>query len=87
MDLFFPFCYVGYIRGCGATVARRPSKPNIAGSNPATRSNSACTFSTHMYGARDAQHEGCRQGSCRARPETTGAAAIRGNSNAEILEG
>ncbi len=47
---------------CGYRTAavHRPSKPNIAGSNPAARSNSARAFSADNDGARDALREGCR---------------------------
>ncbi len=57
----FPFSYFdfGFFRGYSTAEVQRPSKPTIAGSNPAARSNSARTFSTDDDGARDAQRNGC----------------------------
>ena len=56
----FPFSYFdfGFFRGYSTAEVQRPSKPNVAGSNPAARSNSASK--TPLQGARDAQREGCR---------------------------
>lgn len=60
MDLFAPWGFYSNFRGYRTAEVHRPSKPTVAGSNPAARSNSASTFSIHQAGARDAQREGCR---------------------------
>lgn len=45
--------------GSSAVDAQRHNEPANAGSNPASRSRSARTYSTSSSGARDAQREGC----------------------------
>lgn len=64
MNLFFPHVFYHQYREHSTAVVQRPSKPSVAGSNPAARSSPY-----YETGARNAPHEGCMQGSAVPAPK------------------